>query len=91
MVVSMTVDPARADEVDRHLREDVRPWAERQEGFVSGQWLRLDDGEQALGIVTFDTVEHARAAARGPGSQRAVPGRAWNTDSVQVFGLVANA
>ena len=91
MVVSMTVDPNRGDEVDRHFRDDVRPWAQRQEGFLNAQWIRLSDGGRALGIVTFATREHAERAANGPRMQPSVEGRAWNTDSVDVYEVVTEA
>jgi hypothetical protein len=91
MLVTMTLDAARGDEVDRHFREDVAPWATRQPGFVSGQWLRLLGGTQGFGIVVFDSQEHADAAAVGPRSAPRVEGRAWNTDSVVVFDQVVDA
>jgi len=40
IVVRMSIDPDRADEATRHLREDVVAWARQQPGFVNGQWLR---------------------------------------------------
>lgn len=91
MLVSLKLDPSRIEEVDRHLREDVVSWATRQTGFVSGQWLRRVDGQQGLGLVVFDTEEQANAAADGPRSQPSVQGRAWNTENVAVFELVAQA
>jgi hypothetical protein len=91
MVVQMTIDPTRGDEVDRHFREDVRPWAERQPGFLSGQWIRLLDGDRGFGLVTFETEALARAAAEGPSRAPRVDGRAWNTDSVYVYAVVAQA
>jgi hypothetical protein len=91
MVVTMSLDAARSNEVDRHFREDVAPWATRQPGFVSGQWLRLPGGAQGFGIVVFDSQEHADAAAVGPRSAPRVEGRAWNTDSVVVFDQVIDA
>jgi hypothetical protein len=91
MVVSMKVDDARSEEVDQHLRDDVAPWAKRQPGFVSGQWLRLAGGDQAMGLVVFESEEQANAAARGPRSQPSVDGRAWNTEGVDVFEVVAQA
>ena len=91
MLVSLKLDPSRTEEVDRHLREDVVPWATRQTGFVSGQWLRRVDGQQGLGLVVFDTEDQANAAADGPRSQPSLQGRAWNTESVAIFELVVQA
>lgn len=91
MVVTMKLDAGRSEEVDRHLREDVASWAKRQAGFISGQWLRLPGGDQALGIVVFESAEQADAAAQGPRSQPSVEGRAWNTESVAVYELIVQA
>ena len=91
MLVTMKLDPSRSEEVDRHLREDVVPFATRQAGFVSGQWLRRADGQQGLGVVVFDSQEQANAAPDGPRSQPSVQGRPWNIESVAVFELVAQA
>jgi hypothetical protein len=88
MVVQMTIDPSRGDEVDRHFRDDVRPWAERQPGFVSGQWIRLSDSDRGMGLVVFDTEALAHDAAKGPRMAPHVEGRAWNTDSVDVYTVV---
>ena len=91
LVVKMKVDASRAEDVDRHLREDVVGWAKGQPGFVSGQWLRVAGGDQGLGVVTFESEEQAQAAALGPRSQPWIEGRAWNTESVDVFDVVSQA
>lgn len=91
MVVNMTVDPSRGDEVDRHFRDDVRPWAQGQPGFLGAQWIRLVDGDRGMGLVTFETQDQAHAAARGPRMAPHVDGRAWNTDSVEVYVVVTEA
>ncbi len=91
MVVQMTVDPSRGDEVDRHFCDDVRPWAQGQPGFLSAQWIRLADGDRGMGLVTFETEDQAHGAARGPRMAPHVDGRAWNTDSVEVYAVVTHA
>ena len=91
VVVTMTLDADRSDEVDRHLREDVAAWARRQPGFVSGQWLRLASGDQGLGVVVFESEKYANAVADGPRSQPRVDGLAWNIESVAVFEVVTSA
>ena len=91
LVVEMTTDPARSEEVSRHLREDVTAWAKRQPGFVSGEWLLSDTQETGLGLVSFDSAEAARHAAFGPRSGGHDDQRAWNIDSVTVYGPVASA
>jgi Antibiotic biosynthesis monooxygenase len=91
MVVLMTVDAGRGEEVDRHFRDDVRPWAQSQPGFVSAQWLRLASGDRGMGLVTFETEDQAQAASQGPRSQPRVDGRPWNTDAVEVYAVVTQA
>ena len=68
MVVRMSIDPERADEAARHLREDVVAWARQQPGFVNGQWLRSPDGSEGIGVVVFASPDAATSAARGPRS-----------------------
>ncbi len=83
MIVTMTLDPAHRDEVDRHFREQVSVWAKAQPGFVTGQWLRSDDGTKGLGVVSFASNPTATAAAAGP--RTSPPAPAWSIDSVEIF------
>ena len=89
MVVSMTLDPARGAEVERHFREDVLPWARNQKGFVRGQWLSSEGADRGMGVVEFASAAEASAAAQGPLCAPRVDGRAWNTDRVDVFTVLA--
>ena len=91
MIVRMVLDPARLREVDRHFEQDVVPWANQQDGFVSGRWLRSADGTQGLGIVVFDSAQAAATAAAGPRAQRPDHTRAWNIADVVVFEQVTQA
>jgi len=83
MIVTMNLDPARTDEVDRHFQQDVARWAKAQAGFVKGSWLRSEDGTRGLGVVTFTSAATAAGAAVGPRS--APPGPAWSIESVEIF------
>lgn len=83
MIVTMTLDPARRGEVDRHFRDEVSVWAKAQPGFVTGQWLHSDDGIKGVGVVSFASMEAATAAAAGPRSSPPAP--AWSIDSVEVL------
>lgn len=91
MLVQMSVDPSRADQVVRHLREDIVAWAKAQPEFVSGQWLLNDDRTCGLGIVVFASEDAAAAAAAGPRSFPRDDKRAWNVDEVRLFKHVASA
>ncbi len=89
MIVKMRLDPALLDEVNRHFREDVAGWAKAQPGFVTGSWLRSEDGTRGMGVVTFASAEAAAGAAVGPRS--APPGPAWSIESVEIFDQVQQA
>jgi hypothetical protein len=86
----VSTDPARAEEVARHLREDVAGWAARQPGFVTGQWLASPDGRAGIGLVVFDSEDAAIRAARGPRSYRRDDGRAWNIEDVTLYEQLAS-
>jgi Antibiotic biosynthesis monooxygenase len=91
LVVQISIDPARAEEVARHLREDVAGWAKRQPGFVTGQWLRSPDGRAGMGVVVFTTEDAASTAAQGPRSYARDDGRAWNIEDVTVYQQLTTA
>lgn len=91
MVVRMTLDPARPDEVDRHLREDVVPWAKQQSGFISGRWLRSVDSTAGMGVVAFDSEDAANGAAATPRSIVYPEDKAWAIAGVDIYEQVAEA
>ena len=91
MVVQMSTDPARPEQVARHLREDVVGWARQQPGFVSGQWLRGADGRGGMGVVVFASEDAATSAARGPRNYPRDDNRAWNIESVTVYEQLTSA
>jgi hypothetical protein len=91
MVVLMSTDPSRPEEVARHLREDVLGWAKRQPGFVSGQWLRSADRRGGMGVVVFASEDAATIAARGPRSSPRDGNRAWNIENVTVYEQLTSA
>jgi len=53
-------DGGNSEEGLRLLRERIIPNAKSQPGFQSGRWM--NNGADGIGIVVFDTVEHATAA-----------------------------
>ncbi|HTF52901.1 MAG TPA: hypothetical protein VK735_36110 [Pseudonocardia sp.] len=91
MVVRMTLDPTRPDEVDRHFREFVVPWAKEQPGFVSGRWLRGVRGETGMGVVTFASEDAANTAAATPRSIVYPEENAWSIAGVEIFEQVVEA
>jgi len=91
LVVQMSTDPARPEEVARHFYEDVVRWVRQQPGFVSGQWLRSADRSEGLGVVVFASEDAATAAAQGPRNYARDDERAWNLDRVTVYEQVTSA
>jgi hypothetical protein len=91
MVIRMSIDPPRVEEVARHLREDIVGWAKSQPGFFSGQWLRSTDGSEGIGVVVFESGDAAEAAAKGPRSFPSDTARAWNIESVVIYEQLASA
>jgi hypothetical protein len=91
MVVQMSTDPSRPEEVARHLRKDVVEWTRQQPGFVSGQWLRGADRRWGLGVVVFASEDAATSAAQGPRNYPRDDNRAWNIESVTVYEQLTSA
>ncbi|MEJ2865350.1 hypothetical protein [Actinomycetospora flava] len=91
MIVGMTLDPARPEDVDRHFYDDVVPWAWQQPGFVSGRWLRSIDNARGQGVVVFDSAPAAEDAAAAVRATQFPPGTAWSIDGVLVFELITEA
>jgi hypothetical protein len=63
VVTSQTIDPERADEVNRNLRERVVPAQRSLAGCSEVVHLRSRDGRTGIVIIILDTAEHAQAAA----------------------------
>jgi hypothetical protein len=91
LLVRMSVDPSRASEVERHLRDDVATWSKQLPGFVSGQWLLNADQASGFGVVVFSSEDAALTAAAGPRGLRRDESRAWNIVDVSVYEQVASA
>jgi hypothetical protein len=89
LLVTMSIDPRRADLVPSLLRDDVVAWVRRQRGFCSGRWLCSEDRTLCLGVLDFVSVDDARAVAgllrAGPGH----PARAWQLGSAVVASEIA--
>jgi hypothetical protein len=61
-MVTVTIDPAQANQAEKALREQIIPMVSAAPGFVAGYWLEPVDG-RAESLVLFDTAEQARQAA----------------------------
>lgn len=54
------LDPARQDEAEQMLHDEVIPMVKGIPGFVSGYWLRSDDGTSGMSLMLFETEEQAK-------------------------------
>jgi hypothetical protein len=57
VLVTVRIDPARAQESVDHLATHVIPHAKAAPGFVRGTWF--GDHESGHGVILFDSQEHA--------------------------------
>jgi hypothetical protein len=93
LMLTMDLDPSRADEVQRQVSMNVIPWVRRLPGFRSGRWVRSVDCSYCLVLVEFDTEAEAEEVAELARSQRNNPARSWNFDRIVVteeIGLVGS-
>ena len=52
------------------LNDQVIPVVKQLPGFQRGVWLRSEDGSTGMGIVVFDSEEHAGSAHDGMNTMR---------------------
>lgn len=90
MIVTVAIDPARADESVAVLHDSTIPAVKAREGFVRGAWLRSSDSTSGRGVVLFDSEEHARTTADLV--QQGQPADAPVTiQSIEIFEVVGEA
>jgi hypothetical protein len=90
LLVTLDIDPSRADEAMNLLKTFAVPMISSGEGFVSGTWFRSADGARGHSLILFNDEASARAgaerAAEGP-----PPGAPTSFVSAEVFEVVAQA
>jgi hypothetical protein len=62
VLMSVNIEPARLDQAQKSLNEEIVPMVASAPGFISGYWLEPADG-QGVSFAVFDTEEHARQTA----------------------------
>jgi hypothetical protein len=87
VVVTVGIDPARADEAVA-LRQAAVLRAKAREGFVRGTWLGSSDRNRACSVLQFDTEEQAEAFAAGA-RLGPPPGAPVTLRSVELFEVMA--
>ena len=84
VVVRVTIDDeSRSVE---QLRQEVVPRVSQAPGFVTGYWVRLEDGKQGRSVIVFDSEESAHSAA-----DQLRPPEGVTFESVEIGEVVANA
>ena len=88
VLVSVRIDPDRADEAEKMLQEQTVPRASSFDGFVKGYWARAADGARGRGTLIFESEAAAKAAT----DQIVMPPDSPTTlESIEVFEVVAEA
>jgi hypothetical protein len=84
------IDPTRAEDALDQLNSFTVPRAKALAGFVSGTWLRSEDGTTGRSVLLFESEDAARAAhariSEGP-----PPGAAAQMVACEVFEVLAQA
>ena len=90
VVITISIDPAKAELATGLLHEQVVPNAKASPGFVSGVWARSRDGRNGHSVVLYENEESARAvlaqATQGP-----FPGAPVTVLSAEVYEVLAQA
>ena len=90
IVVTVEIDPARADEAEAMLHSTVVPDVKQMPGFVSGTWARSADGTKGHSVVIFENEDAAKAAV-GQARQGPPPEAPVKTLYAEVYEVVAQA
>lgn len=83
LLISLDLDPERADEVIRLLRIEMAPWMRQQQGFVSSHWFLAEDRQHCTITVEFETEPEAAEVARATLALPSNPARSWNVGRVE--------
>ena len=62
VVITVGIEPGKADEATAILHNQVVPDVKATPGFVSGTWARSEDGTNGHSLVLFENEETAKAA-----------------------------
>lgn len=84
LLISLDLDPTRADEVVALLRGEMAPWMRRQAGYVSSHWLLADDREHCTITVEFEEQAQAADVAEATLALTGNTARSWNVGRVEI-------
>ncbi|MDX6235034.1 MAG: hypothetical protein QOH68_4190 [Nocardioidaceae bacterium] len=84
LLISLDLDPVRADEVVRLLRGEMAPWMRQRPGFLSSHWFLADDRGHCTIMVEFESEPEASEVARATLALPSNPARSWNVGRVEI-------
>jgi hypothetical protein len=90
VVVTVELDPERADEARELLNTFTIPMAKQHQGFISGTWLRSTDRASGRGVILLEDEDAANGLA-GRAAQGPPPGAPAKFVSAEVFEVLAQA
>ena len=90
LLVELEIDTARSDEAIKFLKNVAVPMISQGEGFVSGTWLRSEDGAHTRSLMLYESEEAAKTAA-SRASEGPPPGAPTRFVSAEVFEVMAQA
>jgi hypothetical protein len=70
LVTQVSLEGRDPSEGEKALKDQVIPTVKELPGFERGVWLRSADGSTGMGVVVFDSEEHAKAAEARMGTVR---------------------
>ena len=85
VIIEVTVDATREDEVRRLVHEMIVPKAKSHPGFLSGHWLRATHGDVLRSVHIYDSEDHAREAAARIRADGPPPGAPVTLQSVDEY------
>jgi hypothetical protein len=91
MVVRMSIDPSRADEVARHFRYDIVGWAKRQPVSSPANGCAAPTGGRVWAWSSSPLGKPLPPLRRARATTPATNDRAWNIDSVTVYEQLTSA
>jgi quinol monooxygenase YgiN len=90
LVITVGIEPGKADEATAILHNQVVPDVKATRGFVSGTWARSEDGTNGHSLVLFENEETAKAAL-AQAKQGPAPGTPVKILYAEVYEVLAQA
>jgi quinol monooxygenase YgiN len=91
VVITVGIEPGKADEATAILHNQVVPDAKATAGFVSGTWARSEDGTNGHSLLLFENEETAKAALAQVKQQGPPPGAPVKILYAEMYEVLAQA